>query len=163
MKKWPRRVRGAMGMGLTWALGWALVGFVIELIQELVPGWNGALVDIWPAALAVPAFLGGVVFSGVLSIVGGRRRFDEMSLPGFAGWGALGGLAVSAFILTLAGPSPEVLFAAGVVTSLCAGSAAASLMLARMADDKELLDAGAEVGDVGLTGEEERELLGGNG
>lgn len=163
MKKWLRRVRAAIGMGLTWAVGWAAVGFLIELIQELVPGWNGALVDIWPAALAVPAFLGGVVFSGVLAVTGGRRRFDQMSLPGFAGWGALGGLLVSAAILALAGVSPQSLFAAGVVTLLCAGSAAGSLALARTAEERELLDASEEVAEVGLTRNEAQELLGPGG
>ncbi len=73
MKKWLRRIRAAVGLGLTWAAGWALVGMLIELIQEVVPGWNGALVDIWPVALAVPAFLGGVVLSGLLAAVGGSR------------------------------------------------------------------------------------------
>lgn len=44
-----------------------------------------------------------------------------------------------------------------------AGSAAGSLALARMADDRELLDAGADVGEAGLTEDEARELLGGGG
>jgi len=42
-----------------------------------------------------------------------------------------------------------------------AGSAAGSLALARRADDRELLDAGADVADIGLTEEEKRELLAG--
>jgi len=42
-----------------------------------------------------------------------------------------------------------------------AGCAAGSLALARKAEDRGLLNAGAEVEEVGLTGEEERELLGG--
>ncbi len=133
MSNWFRRVRGAVGMGLTWAVGWGLVGFLIELVQEIVPGWNGALVDIWPVALALPAFFGGVIFSGVLSIAGRRRSFDEISLPGFAAWGALGGLLLSALLVSLAGFSPPTLFAASVLTLLCTGSAAASLTLARRA------------------------------
>ena len=50
----------------------------------------------------------------------------------------------------------------GVVTLplIAAGSAAGSLALARSADDRELLDAGADVADIGLTKEEKRELLG---
>ena len=60
-----------------------------------------ALVDAWPTALAIPGFLGGAVFSAVLRIAEGRRRFDELSLPRFGAWGAvtgllLGVLAVSA-------------------------------------------------------------------
>ncbi len=166
MKRWPRRIRGAVGMGLTWAVGWGLVGALIELIQEIVPGWNGALVDIFPAALAVPAFLGGVVFSGVLSIAGGRRRFDEMSLPRFARWGALGGLLVSAFIVTVgtaAGFAVWSLVVGSIVTLLCTGSAAGSLALARMAEERALLDATADLAELGLTEGEVQELLGGRG
>ena len=47
----------------------------------------------------------------------------------------------------------------GVLPLLAAGSAAGSLALARRADDRELLDAGADVADIGLTEEEKRELL----
>ncbi len=47
-----------------------------------------------------------------------------------------------------------------VVTLLGAGSAAGSLVLARRADDRELLEDGEDVADIGLTEEETRELLG---
>lgn len=159
-------------MGLTWAVGGALVGFGIELIHNVWPNPLGSLVDIWPAVLAYPAFLGGVVFSVVLGIAGRRRRFDELSLPRFAAWGALGGLLASLF--------PAALVAVGLETPnaplwqitlalavpLTVGSALAasgSLALARMAEDRELMDAGEDVAEVGLTEEEARELLGGGG
>jgi hypothetical protein len=41
MKKWLRRIRGAVGMGLIWAAGWALVGVLIELFIDP----NGSLVE----------------------------------------------------------------------------------------------------------------------
>ena len=148
-------------MGLTWAVGWGLVGFVIELVQEIVPGWNGAIVDIWPMALAVPAFIGGVVFSGTLMVAARRRRFDEISMPGFTAYGAVGGLLLSGLLVSAAGPSGSSLIAAGVVTLLCSGSAAASLAVARMSEDRELLAESSEVADVGLTPDEARDLLGG--
>lgn len=44
-----------------------------------------------------------------------------------------------------------------------AGCAAGSLALARRAGDRELLDAGADVGEAGLTKDEARELLRGRG
>lgn len=155
-----RRIRGAIGMGLTWAVSWGLVGFVIELVQEIVPGWNGAIVDIWPMALAVPAFIGGVVFSGTLMIAGRRRRFDEISMPAFAAWGVVGGLLLSGLLVTAAGLSTSSLIAAGVVTLLCGGSAAASLAVARMSEDHDLLAASSEVAEVGLSRDEARDLLG---
>lgn len=172
MKTWLRRIRGAVGMGLTWALGGALVGFGIELIHNVWPNPLGSLVDIWPAVLAYPAFLGGVIFSVVLGIAGRRRRFDELSLPRFAAWGALGGLLASLFpaglvALGLATPNvPLWQITLGLAVPLTTGSAmaaAGSLALARMAEDRELLDAGEDVAEVGLTREEARELLGGEG
>ncbi|TFH66282.1 MAG: hypothetical protein E4G90_04360 [Gemmatimonadales bacterium] len=44
-----------------------------------------------------------------------------------------------------------------------AGCAAGSLALARMAEEGGSLDASADVAEVGLTGDEVRELLGGGG
>ena len=41
----------------------------------------------------VMGFIGGVAFSLVLGIAEGRRRFDQMSLPRFAAWGAGGGFS----------------------------------------------------------------------
>jgi hypothetical protein len=45
-------------------------------------------------------------------------------------------------------------------TLLAAVSASGSLALARMSEDRELLDAGSKVAEVRLTGEEERAMLG---
>ncbi len=95
MKSWLRRIRGAVGMGLTWAFTGALVGAGIELIHNIWPNPLGSAVDIWPAMLAYPGFVGGVVFSVVLGIAARRRRFDELSLPQFALWGAVGGALLS--------------------------------------------------------------------
>jgi len=170
MKKWLRRIRGAIGIGLTWAVGGALVGMGIELIHNIWPNPLGSLVDIWPAALAYPAFLGGLVFSAVLGIAGRRRRFDELSLPRFASWGAVGGLVVSLLPAAMAATGfvtlnvPPWQLTAALVGPLTLGSAiaaAGSLALARMAEDRELPNAGHDVGDVGLTPKEGRELLGG--
>jgi hypothetical protein len=171
MKKRLRRIRAAVGMGVTWAAGWALIGVLIEIITQFVPGWDGALVDIWPAALALVGFLGGAVFSTVLRIAEGRRRFDELSLLRFGAWGAVGGLLLGVLFvlpgLVGAGFDPgqwlEVAALIGSATLLSPVSAAGSLALARMAEERELLDASADVDEVGLTGGEAQELLGGRG
>ncbi len=172
MKKWMRQIRGAVRMGLTWAVGGFLVGFGIEMIHNVWPTPFGSIVDIWPAALGYPAFFGGVVFSTVLGIAGRRRRFDELSIPRFAAWGAVGGLIVSLIpaamvAMGLATPNiPLWQITAALVGPLTLGSAIAasgSLALARMAEDRELLDASADVDQAGLTEDEARELLGGGG
>ena len=111
---------------------------------------------------AVFGFLGGAAFSVVLGIAEGRRRFDEMSLPRFAAWGAAGGLLLSALMLTIIGPTYTGyrVILTSVMTLMAAGSAAGSLALARRADDRELLEDGEDVADVGLTEKETHQLLG---
>ncbi len=163
MRKWLQRIRGAVGMGLTWAAGWFGMG-VIFLSALLVfgnppvgIGLAGVVAN--SALLAVSGFIGGVAFSGVLGIAEGRRRFDEMSLPRFAGWGAVGGLLIGVLVVGGAVFAPGPGSVVGLLTLLGAGSAAGSLALARRADDRELLEHGADVADIGLTEEEKRELL----
>jgi hypothetical protein len=164
MKKWRRRILAAIRMGLTWALAWFGAGMAL-LVVGLV---FGATADVpFPILFGLLGFLAGTAFSGVLAIVEGRHRFDQMSLPRFAGWGAAGGLLLTGIfvsVLVLGGdPTPfnnlEVLVP--VFTLAGAGSAAGVLVLARRAEKRELLDASADVAEVGLTGDEERELLGG--
>src|SRR5918998_2963865 len=99
MKKWLRRIRGAVLMGLTWAAVWAPVGILIGLIVDP----DGSMDEMWVAVGAYPGFLGGVVFSAVLGIVGRRRRFDELSLPRFVAWGAVAGLLVGALPFAVGG------------------------------------------------------------
>ncbi|HEY0970376.1 MAG TPA: hypothetical protein VGE02_05305 [Gemmatimonadales bacterium] len=157
MKKWLRRIRGAIGMGLTWATAW----FGAGLVLLLVVGFGAADVP-FPLFFGLLGFLAGVTFSGVLGIVEGRRSFDEMSLPRFAAWGAVGGLLLAVVMsATLGG---DALLVLGPIFALSgAGCAAGSLALARRAQRRELLDGGAALDDVGLTEGEVRELLGGRG
>lgn len=157
MGKWLRRIRGAIGMGLTWAAAWFAAGLVLLLIVGI-----GAADVPFPLFFALLGFLAGVTFSGVLGIVEGRRRFDQMSLPRFAAWGGVGGFLLSVLMAAaLGGDAFPVL--AVVFTLSGAGCAAASLALARMAEDRELLDASEDVDEAGLTEDEARELLGGGG
>lgn len=176
MKNWLRRIRGAIGMGLTWAFGWALTGLAIGVASIALPflPWH-LFFEIFDAplpAMAVPGFFGGIFYSVVLGIAGRRRRFDELSLPRVAAWGALGGLLLALFpsFLVLVGLAhlgrPEanlaILTASIAVPFMLigAGSASASLMLARQAE-RRALGASEDLADVGLTDSEKRELLGG--
>ena len=157
--RWLRRLRGAVGMGLTWAFGWFAAGMVLLLIV----GPDAADVP-FPLGFGMFGFFAGVLFSGVLGIVEGRRRFDQMSLPRFAGWGAVGGLLLSgAFVLTVAlvQGTPafvgNVVFLGPVFALAGAGSAAGSLGLARMAKDRALLDSGLDVPGAARIGGESHE------
>lgn len=157
MNNWLRRIRGAVGMGLTWAAGWAVAGILIGVASNLLPGlpWD-SFFEVFDAplpALAIPGFFGGALFSVVLGIAARRRKFDELSLPRFAIWGAMGGVLLSLL--------PNAMVAVGLATFdkegvdlwkttaviagpfivLSAVSAAASLLLARRAKNRVLLDA----------------------
>ena len=141
MKKWLKRIRGAVGLGLTWAAAWFGVGIIFFsglLVFGVAPVGAGlAAVVANSVVFAAVAFIGGAMFSVVLGITEGRRRFDQMSMLRFAGWGAVGGLLLWASL-------GEGVVVAGIMTLLGAGSAAGSLALARRAEDRELLEAGEE-------------------
>ncbi len=164
MKRWLRRIRGAVGMGLTWAVGWTLVGMLTMVVIYTILPRLPDVFDIWIPVFAYPGFLCGVGFSMVLRIAEGRRRFDELSLPRFAAWGALGGMLVGALVFAAGfAEAPTAALAAimGTTTLLSAVSASGSLALARKEEERMLLDASEDVAEVGLTGDEAQELLGG--
>ena len=156
MKGWWRRIRASLGMGAIWAGGGGFIGGLIELIANIFPGLPLGFVDMWIQSLALPAFFGGVIFSGVLRIAAGRRRLDELSLPLVTAWGAVGGVLLGGLV-TAIGVSPLIIVPA---TLLSAFGASLTLVLARMAERQDLLDAGADADHVGLSRREERELLG---
>ena len=168
MERWWRRLRGAIGMGATWAAAWAPVGAVVALIMEMAAGLpTGTLAGIWVATFVVLGFVGGSVFSAVLATLGGRSRFDQLTLPLFGLYGALGGFVLGALALvaglTGAGLAPGLREAVIVTTAtlLSAGSAAGTLLVARSSERQELLEASDEVEAVGLDAEEARKLVSG--
>lgn len=155
-------------MGLTWAAAWFGAGMIMLLGMLLLTGSTGADVP-YPLGFGALGFVAGVTFSGVLGLVEGRRRFDQMSMPRFAGWGAAGGLLFSAiFVSAVAlweGPAfwGNLVVLGPVFAVAGAGCSAGILALARRAEDRELLRAGDEVAEVGLSEGEARELLGDGG
>ena len=153
MKKWLRRLRGAIGMGLTWAAAWFGAGMVLLLVVGV-----GAADVPFPLFFGFLGFLAGATFSGILGIFARRRRFDEMSLPRFAVWGALGGLLLSGIVALAAGPGAEILVLGPVFAVAGAISAAGTLALARRAEERELPDANAEAVEAGLHKDESRKL-----
>lgn len=168
MRGWLQRIRGALGMGVTWAVGWAPIGAVVgTVLHYLLPGAGlglSGVIALNATTFAVLGFFGGTIFATVLRITEGRHRFDELSGPRFAGWGALGGLLLGGIAATtgLWGGGLGVLGVGmmGAATLLGAGSAAATLAVARAGGESERIEAGA--GDAGL-GEAEQDYLLGEG
>jgi hypothetical protein len=143
MKKWGRRIRAAVGVGLTWGAAWFSAGILLLL----VPGFEADVP--FPLLFALLGFGAGVTFSAVLGVAERRRRLDQMSLRRFAGWGAVGGLLLSGIFLSLVALGGESLWGEALMLGpvfAAAGAvcAAGSLALARRAEGRGLLDPGAE-------------------
>jgi hypothetical protein len=135
MWRWLRRIRGAIGIGLTWAAAWSAVGSV----PRWVFGFNADVP--FPLVFGVLGFIAGVTFSGLLVLTEGRRRLDQMSLPRFAGWGAVSGLLLSALFVKAASLGwAEVLALAPTFAVACAVCASGALAMARRAVRRELPD-----------------------
>ncbi len=106
MKNWIRRIRGAIGMGLTWAAGWtpigALTGLALWVIGLDPPGMI-RFVLASATLFGALGFVGGCIFSAVLGLAERRRRFEELSLPRFAAWGGVAGLLLGGLAPLLGG------------------------------------------------------------
>lgn len=165
MGEWIRRIRGTIGMGLTWAVGWMPIGALLALVLWVMGFDPTGFVWMLTTIFGGLGFVGGSIFSGVLRLAEGRRRFDELSLPRFAAWGGVGGLLLGglAGIALFGGPGLQWTDAviAGVTTVLGAGSAVGTLALARSADDASRLGDGGGIGALGPSGNETERLLGG--
>ena len=147
MTNWRKILRGAFRMSLIWGAGWFMVGMGIELVHNIWPNPVGRMVDIWPAALGLPAFASGMAFSTLLGIIGRRRKFSELSLPGFTALGAAGGVVASLFPAAMVASglasinAPYTVWQVttslmGPVALLGAASAAGTLMMARRAESE---------------------------
>jgi hypothetical protein len=153
MRKWLRRIRGAIGMGLAWGAAWAGAGIVLAVV-------TGFQADApFPLVFGVFGFLAGVTFSAFLALTEGRRRFDQMSLPRFAAWGATGGLLLSALFTRAASLGwGDALVLAPTFALASAVCASGSLALARRASRQELPDIPRDAAEGELTNHESRTL-----
>jgi hypothetical protein len=154
MRQWLRRIRGATGMGFTWAAACFAAG--------LVPRWVfGVNTDVpIPLVFGVFGLGAGVAFSGLLVLIEGRRGFDQLSLPRFAGWGAMGGLLLAALWAKAASLGwGDVLAIAPTFALASAVCASGSLALAKRAVGRELPDLRGDSVEAELTDQEKRRLL----
>jgi hypothetical protein len=159
MKKWRRRIRAAIGMGLTWGAAWSVAGTLLAR----VPGFYS---DLPFALLFAPlGFATGIIFSGILAGIEGRREFDRMSLSRFATWGAASGLFLAGIIVVGAAIRGDALWGEfllfgpplAIASAVCA---AGSLAVARWAERRELPADGGHHAEAELTEDEKRVLLG---
>lgn len=118
-----RKLRGAVGTAVTWAIGWATSAFVVLSGPVLIWGnpdlfWQ----TIRPVTLlaGVSGLFGGAVFSTVLGTVHRNRRLGELSPLRMAAWGAGAGLLAPLALLG-AGVAFRVPMQPGFVALLVAG------------------------------------------
>jgi hypothetical protein len=159
MTNWGRRIRGALGMGFAWAVAGGFVGFVVARLSPFNPDLPFGLL------FGALGFLSGIIFSGILVAVGGRRGFDRLSLSRFAAWGGASGLVltgifVSGAVLRGAPWWGDFLLFGPALATAGAVCAAGSLALARRAERRELAGPSGDPTDTELIDDEKRELLG---
>ncbi len=143
MKTWLRKLRGILGIGVIWGVaGSALgvTGWAIASIFGINPPRSEVIVSLLNG---VPFFAVGSGFAVVLTMMDGRRTFDELSPKRAALWGALAGATVFPIVaclivlgLGLGNEIPlAVLIAHGLIFggAVTAGLAAGTVSLARRA------------------------------
>ena len=140
-----RRIRGIVGTGLTWAVGWG------ALFAGAFAGLGTPIGSVLETA-TIGAFLGafsGVSFAVILSITEGRRTLRELSLRRVAIWGGIGGMALILAVSPLAlvrmidagiplSAMLSFLLPLGISGILGAGFASGSVALAQREDVKAI-------------------------
>jgi hypothetical protein len=141
-----------IGTGLTFAAGIGSLASIVGAFVWLGHGITGREVLEIAGKCSVVAFLLGVGFSGVLALTARGRQFNKLSLRLIGGLGAGAGLLYWVFLALNGGRNWSAQDAVAnlvLLTAMGAGSAAATLMIARRAssglrsdDEQHSLDAG---------------------
>jgi hypothetical protein len=120
-----RRLRGALGIGLTWGVSWAALGALLGVIvgivrpSEIDPGEGPATIA---RVLGLVGLISGVGFAALLSLAERRKSLGELSLVRAALWGFLGAAAIPALTgadatMGLISGSLGALFATGSIAT----------------------------------------------
>lgn len=143
MKIW-KRLRGALGTGLTWAAGWAVLGGIHGFVIGALKPWQWELYNpvlTTAVGYAVGGLIAGTGFGAALAWIGRRESLQRISRFKVALCGAIGGAALPVIVhltrgLTSSAGWGDVALTASVTALLGAGSAVASLWIARRSDDE---------------------------
>ena len=138
MKKIFRRLRGIIGTGLTWAVGWVGANALLGIATG-VP-----LAFFLPLSMTAFAqgFVAGGAFATILSIAERRHTLDELSLKRVALWGGIGGMIIVLpaipYMLSFGLPLSRIFVPVVIDGLIGAGFASGSVALARQGDAKLL-------------------------
>ena len=113
MRSIMRKLRGALGTALTWAVAWAVGGLAVATllymttdVAVLGPFWE--LAPGYALRYGLWGLVGGALFSGALATVHGRRTLGELRPAWASLWGGLAGLLIGAGVV-------GALFATGTI------------------------------------------------
>ncbi len=133
-----KKLRGALGIALTWAVAWAVAGVALVAViyvsadpwPDALPFWEFARSSVFRFGLY--GLMSGALFSGALATIHRRRKLGELK-PAWVGlWGGSAGFLISMGVTGVAFatggiPSSEVpLGAIALATSIMFGGIGAA-------------------------------------
>jgi hypothetical protein len=144
-----RKLRGILGTGISWAIGWSILGTAVHWSLAVLGLVGNPNMMVEPFMYGLMGFYGGCVFGGVLSLMEGRRSLADLHLGKIAVWGALAGLLVPVVYHLLGGgeglewfryilTSPDSWLSPAIIPLLGAASAAGMTAVARSGSDPAL-------------------------
>ena len=152
MTKLLRRLRGLLGVGITWGTLWggigAGIGLLIGVVSPDVWLWTNPILD-YAIGIGLYGFFSGVGFGTLLSVGEGRRTILDLSLRKVAVFGVLGAVTVPLLFgmagMFAAGTSVVDILEAVLLTGVLGGTfAPGSVAIAgraelREAEERDLL------------------------
>lgn len=136
IKKLLRRLRGILGTGLTWAVGWAGVTVALSLIGGVPFPFLFRVV----LSGAAQGFIAGGVFATILSVAERRHTLEDLSLRRVALWGGIGGaclfVPIYPMLMSAGIPLFRLALPLAINALMGAGFASGSVALARRADHR---------------------------
>ena len=144
MKNFVRRLRGLLGVGLTWGALWSVigagVGAVLGIVAPEMWGWSARVLE-WTIGMGLYGLVSGFGFGSLLSLREGRRSVFDVPLRRAAIWGVAGAAAVPLLFGALGmfevGTTSIEVLGAILVTGILGGTfAPAAIAVARRAELK---------------------------
>ncbi len=142
MNRLVRRLRGLLGVGVTWGTLWSVIGAGIGLVVGVISPevWENTNPIIeWAVGMGLYGFVSGIGFGSLLSLREGRKTILDISLRRAAVLGVVGAAAVPLLFGSLgtfeAGTTAVEVLGAILVTGVLGGTfAPASIAVARRAE-----------------------------
>ena len=137
MKVFLKRLRGIIGTGLTWAVGWmGLIGLVVFPVLALLGNPIFSDFGLYLKNVFIVGqlgFIAGGSFGLVLTALERRKKLENLSFTRIALWGGIGGLV----LVAIGGPSGGIWFLGPILCTLMGiGSATGTVALAKRAERK---------------------------